>query len=206
MEKHETMSLRVAMAVPFLYFGTQGLGSLFYPGYSYLRQTASELGARGSPHPAIFNVGTLIQGFALLISAFGFFRALQHLGARPVLTWLTSSVLALGGVNSLLAGLFPLPDPRHAGLYLSYAYFFGPVLFAITLWRRNEANLLKAYLIATNILMIAAFALMTGVGGLDTHAYVGLFQRILGLTAFPWITVAAYTLKQRVAKLSKSGR
>ena len=188
------------MAVPFIYFGTQGLGSLFYPGYSYLRQTASELGARGAPHPEIFNIGMLILGFAFLIGAFGFFRALQHLNTKPILTWITSSVLALSGVNFFLAGLFPLPDPRHVGLHLFYASFFGPVLFAATLWNRNEAKLLKGYLITTNILMIAASAIMMGFGGFVTHAYVGLLQRILGLTAFPWITVAAYTLKQSVTK------
>ncbi len=205
MEKLETISLRVAMAVPFIYFGNIGLSSLFYPGYSHLRQTASELGARGAPHPEIFNIGLFILGAAFLISAFGFFRALQQLGTKPILTWLTSSVLALLCLNVLLAGFFPLPDPRHSGFYLFYANFFGPVIFAVTFWKRSDTKLLKAYLITTNILMIATFALMMGVGGLATHANVGLLQRILGLTDFPWITVAAYTLKQSVTKLTIPG-
>jgi hypothetical protein len=134
-----------------------------------------------------------------LIGALGFFRALQHLGTNPVLTWLTSSVLALYGAGALMAGFFPLPDSRHNGFYLFYAIFFGPGLFAITLWNRRDSRLLKGYLITTNILMIATYVVIMGIGGFVTRTNVGLFLRINALAALPWITVAACSLKQSAA-------
>jgi len=72
MKRLEADSLRVAIAVPFIYFGNLVLSSLFYPGYSQLRQKVSELGAKGAPHPEIFNAGVIINGAAILVGAFGF--------------------------------------------------------------------------------------------------------------------------------------
>lgn len=41
--------LWIAVAVPFLYFGTVLVSALFYPGYSHTAQYASELGAAIPP-------------------------------------------------------------------------------------------------------------------------------------------------------------
>jgi len=200
MKKLEVISLRVAMMVPFIYFGIIVLSALFYPGYSHMRQVISDLGASGTPHPEIFNVGVIITGAAILIGAFGFFRALQRLGARLMLTCLTSSVLVLFGLAGLLTGIFPWPDPRHGGKYLALVIIFGPMFLTAALWKRREARLLNMYSIGTNILMIGTIAIMTGIGGLVTRANVGLMQRISALTVFPWIGIAAYVLNVLVLR------
>lgn len=202
MRKLEAVSLRLAVWMPFLYAGNLAFSSLFYPGYSQSRQMVSELGAQGAPHPAIFNVGVFLIGITILIGAFGFFRALRRLGAKPIWVWLTSSVLVLSGLATLMAGLYPLPDPRHDGKYLGLVIILGPVSLATALWRLADARPFIIYLLATNLLMIVMLAILMGVGGFATAANVGFYQRAYALAAFPWIGAAAYALKVWVLRYS----
>ena len=62
MKTLDVICLRMAMAVPFLYLGTLLVSAHFYPGYSHVRQAASELGMAGAPRPEIFNVGSSSSG------------------------------------------------------------------------------------------------------------------------------------------------
>jgi hypothetical membrane protein len=194
MKSFEVLSLRIALMVPFIYFAIIVLSSCFYPGYSHMRQTISELGANNAPHPGIFNVGVIINGAATLIGAFGYFRALKHLGASQLSTWLTASVLILFGIAILLVGLFPMPDPRHAGNKLPLVIVLGPLFLAVALWKQRKARVLNLYLIGTSVFMIITFGILFGVGRLVTHENVGLMQRISALAAFPWIGVSSYAL------------
>jgi hypothetical membrane protein len=66
--KPETISLRLGVAIPFLYFGSVALGAPFYPGFSFVRQFASELGADEAPHPRILNTGLMLLGVVSLES------------------------------------------------------------------------------------------------------------------------------------------
>ena len=62
-------------SVPVLYFGTILIASLFYPGYTQVRQFASELGAHGPPHTTIFNLGMITYGCAEMAASQGIFGA-----------------------------------------------------------------------------------------------------------------------------------
>jgi glucan biosynthesis protein C len=200
MKKLDAMCLRIAMAVPFLYLGTLLLSAHFYPGYSHVRQAASELGAPGSPRPEIFNVGFVVLGVAILIGAIGYFRALQRLGTHKTWSWATASVLAGFAVACAMAGIFPFPDARHAGRELGLIIFFAPVLLAVALRTRREARLLILYSIASALLLIITIAMMMGVGGLVTSANDGLAQRVTALAVYPWIGVAGYRLHAMVLR------
>ena len=56
--------LAFGVAVPLLYYGVQVVAAPFFPGFSFLGTTASELGSDLSTLPSIFNAGTILLGAA----------------------------------------------------------------------------------------------------------------------------------------------
>jgi len=194
--------LGFAVAVPLLYYGVQVVASPFFPGFSFLGTTASELGSDRSTFPSIFNTGAILVGIAALVGSVGFLRALWNVGAHPVLAWVTSIDVAATGLSSLWAGIFPLPDPRHSGIpALLIAMLLVPIIMATTLWSLGASRPLKGYFAATIGLLLVMVPVMSGMTGLDTHYYRGLFQRIFALTVFPPIAVGAYVLGRRILNL-----
>ena len=190
--------LRAGIAVPILYFGTLLVSSLFYPGYSQVRQYASELGSAAAPHPAIFNTGIMLTGVAGVLASAGFVRALTALAAPRALTPLVGFTLALFGVSMFLGGFFPMPDPRHGGFGLGLGVHGTPFLLAAALWRRPSLRALNAFLLANGLAMLVMFVVMMGVGALVRRTNVGVFQRAYALTLFIWIGVAAGALLRHV--------
>lgn len=197
------VALKMGMAVPFLYFGTQLFAAPFFPGYSFLSMPASLLGSDLAIYPAIFNTGAIITGIATLIASVGFLLAFQHLKANPILAWLTTIAIALNGLGSLWAGLIPMPDPRHGSNPFALGILLLPALLAVTLWKRNDARALKIYLVITNLLFIALIPVMSGIAGIDTRGYQGLLQRIVALVFFPPIGIGAYFLSKRINHLKR---
>jgi hypothetical membrane protein len=201
-DKLISAALRLGITVPFLYYGLQLLAAPFYPHFSFVRTTASELGSDLSPCDWIFNIGIIIEGVVTLIAAVGFLRAFWRLGARRVLALLASIAVAINGFQCLWAGLHPLPDPRHGGhTVVVIAMVLLPILLTATMWRLSDSRLLKTYLIATLVLLAAMFPIMSGLTGIDRYAYRGLLQRVFTLTVFPPIGVAAYVLAKRMKAL-----
>jgi hypothetical membrane protein len=196
----DTICLRVAMAVPFLYLGTLVLSAHFYPGYSHVRQAASELGMAEAPRPEIFNVGFILVGTAILIGAVWYFRALRRLGAHSAWAWLTATALVSFGSACAMTGIFPFPDARHGGRELGLVVVFAPLLLAAVLRGHRETRLLNLYSIGTAMLLAIMITLMMGVGGVVTPENDGLAQRISALAVFPWIGVAAYGLRVLVPR------
>ncbi len=197
-------ALGMGMAVPFLYYGVQIAAAPYFPGYSFMSQAASLLGSDHSTHPSIFNAGVIATGIATLCAAVGFFRALQRLGANPILTWMTSMALVGSAISSLLAGYFPLPDPRHVGHpALLVAMISLPFLLAAALWKERDQRLMKAYLAATIVVLVVMIPIMSGVTNYDTRAYSGLLQRIFAFTVFPPIAVCALFLTRRVTRVAQ---
>lgn len=191
-------ALEAGMAIPFLYYGVQALAVPFFPDFSLVGTTASELGSDRSTRPSVFNAGVIVQGVASLIAAAGFLRALARLGAHPVLSWSTSIAVAIAGLSSLWAGYHPLPDPSHGGhpAFL-FALLLIPFLLTADLWR-GGTRALRAYLVANLLLLLVMVPIMSGTTNLDTHAYRGIFQRVFAFTVFPPIGVAAGALAGRI--------
>jgi len=200
MKKHEVISLKTGIAIPFLYFGSLVAAARFYPGFSFVRQFASELGADGAPHPHILNVGIIMVGVASLIATFGYWCALSRLGARPIPARLTCYFTAMFGVAMLMAGIFPIPNYlMHSGFGLSMPIMIAPVLLATALKNRGDTRQLRNYLLLTNILMAAFLVFYLG----TTHTkIVGLGQLLYSIAAIPWIGVSAYALSSYVSKES----
>ncbi len=193
------VSLGFGIAVPFLYYGVQLVAAPSFPDFSFVGITASELGSDRSTRPWIFNIGAVLTGIAGLVASVGFLRALRQLGANPILAWLVSIAVAATGLSSVWAGIFPLPDPRHGGHpSLLIAIILVPLVLAAALWTLGMHRALTAYFVATIALLVVMFPILSGMTGLDTSAYRGLFQRIFALTVFPPIGVGAYVLARRV--------
>ena len=199
-ERLTLAALYAAVLIPFVYYGVQVAGASFNPGYSFVRQVASELGSDRAARPGIFNVGIMVQGALTLIAAAAFLRAMLRVGINPLPACAASAALAVNGVQMLWAGYFPMPDPRHAGhTVFTIAATLLPVLLTAALWRQSGA-VARAYFVATLVLLLAMVPLMNGMAGIDTSQVRGLRQRVYTLTVFPPIAVAACVLAARLRR------
>jgi hypothetical membrane protein len=197
MRNLEKLSLGAAVAVPFLYYGNVVLSSLLYPGYSHILQYVSELGSAAAPHAWVFNTGVVLFGLATASSGAGLGLALYRRDSGRLLAVLVAVLVTLGGLGFVMGGLFPMPDPRHGGFGLALAMHLVPALLAWGLRRRPELRLLRLFLWLSFVAMLAALAIMMGVGELVTRANVGAFQRLYALTMFPWLGIAGWTLSRQ---------
>src|SRR5687768_11956982 len=93
--RSDLLLLKTGVAIPILYFGSVALAAVFYPGFSVVRQFASELGTPEAPHPEILNVGIILVGVATLMATMGYWRVLPRLGARPIPTRLACYVIGM---------------------------------------------------------------------------------------------------------------
>lgn len=188
-----TLMLGAAFSMPLLYFGTQLIAAPFYPGYQFATDTASMLGTSVSHHPEIFNTGAILTGIAGLAGAFGLFWGLD--GATAL--WLRV-LIALGvfsnGVMSLKAGLFPMPDPRHATWqFLLFPFLITPLLLLVATWRASIW--LRIYLLLDIICLLWLMpAMMHRVAPIWLE---GTVQRLFALVTFLPIGVAAVALLRR---------
>jgi hypothetical membrane protein len=176
--------------MPVFYFGTQLAAAPFYPGYSFAQDTASMLGTTSSHHPWIFNLGAMLTGLAGLVGAFGMFKALRAM-TGTTLAALTAFCVVANGVLSLKAGMFPMPDPRHASWqFLMFPILLAPLLFLISLWRRGGA--LRIYLLCNLVALLATLPFMFH--RLAPVLAEGTMQRLFALVVFVPVGVAAYAL------------
>ena len=188
--KFSAVALTFGVAVPVLYFGSQIAAAFFFPGYSFLSQSASQLGSDLAKYPAIFNAGAILTGISTLIAVYGFFRAFQRLNTNTILTGIILLALASSAFMHLWAGFFPMPDPRHGQNPFQFGAILLPLLFVVALWKQGRI-VLNTYLIASIALLVT---LMADIVPIDRQLYDGLFQRLLALAVFPPIGVCAYVL------------
>ena len=176
--------------MPVIYFGTQLVAAPFYPQYSFSRDTASMLGTTDSYHPWIFNLGAMLTGAAGLVGALGLFRALRTV-TWTALAALVALCVVANGVLSLKAGMFPMPDPRHASWqFLMPPILAAPLLLLVALWRQGVA--LRTYLLCNCVALMLMVPLMM-------HRMAAVFaegttQRLFALVVFVPVGVAAYAL------------
>ncbi len=194
----ERILLMAGIAVPFLYYGTMLVSSLFFPGYNHITQYASELGGPDAIRPAIFNTGIILMGICGIAAGFGTTAVLRRLTGKKALPILAGLLLGLFGVAMVMGGLFPMPDERHGAYGLGMAVQLAPLFLWLALRKHDGLRGLKVFLLATFVVSLAMFAIMMGVGQMVTRANVGLFQRMYSLTSFPWIGIASYYLMREV--------
>jgi hypothetical membrane protein len=190
--------LAAGVAIPLLY-GVALVGtSLFWPGYSHVRQYASELGSAASPRPALFNRTIVVAGLLAMLAAGGFFLALRRIGHRALAAFLAGFAVFAWGAAFVMGGLFPMPDPRHGAFGLGLALHLAPV-FMLRSLAGTPAPRLKAFLACVFVVSGALILVMFDVGGLHLvrRANVGLWQRAYALSSIAWIGVVAAWLMTR---------
>jgi hypothetical membrane protein len=144
-----SLCLLAAVAMPIIYFGTQIVAAPFYPGYSFSLHSVSMLGTQFSRHPAIFNAGEMLTGFAALGGALGLYRSFRR-KTHVLLSWLIGFSVACTGVMCLKAGMFPMPDPRHNSWEVLQNFtIIIPHLMLIGLWKQSQSRGLRTYLISS---------------------------------------------------------
>jgi len=150
--------LSAAVAVPLLYFGVQFVAAAWYPGYRFATDTASMLGTKASLHPGIFNNGAILVGITGLLGAAGLFLGLSS-AVRNWLRILVAIGVFCNGVLSLKAGLFPMPDPRHASWqFLLFPILITPPLMLAATWRISVW--LRIYLMVNSACLILLIPMM----------------------------------------------
>jgi hypothetical protein len=182
------------------------VGSLRYPGYSYIDQTISELGAEGAPTRAFMTVLSGIPYFVLMI-AFGFGiwitaggRRTQRITAAALIgevVWAFVGGLAfpMATREVIAAGQATLRNEMHAW------YGIGmPILLvlAIGFGSRLFGKRFRYYSYATILAMLVFGLLM----GLQTSAmtanqptpWLGVEERVNAYAAMLWVAVLAVGL------------
>ena len=178
------LGLWSAAAVPVVYFGTQAVASLFYPGYSFLSMSASELGSDHSRFPLALNAGAIATGIAALLAAWGLSRGLERAGAHAFWAAATGLAVASLGGAAIWAGLHPLPSPKHNPGFLGAGTFLIPFVGLAAVWSLTSARVLKRYLVV-NLLGFGVVALlMGGVIAVDRTKYSGLLQRLAAIVMY----------------------
>jgi len=187
--------LFAAVAMPVLYFGSQLAAAPFYPGYSFSRDSASMLGTSFSRYPWIFNLGAVFTGIAALVGAIGLYRAFRA-ATNIVVAWLIGLSVAATGIMSFKAGMFPLPDSRHASWGFLVAFtIVTPLLLLIGVWKQQGATAIRLYLIVSIALILVLFPFMFGMA-FTTLLQPGTFQRLFALATFVPVGVVAYSFSR----------
>jgi hypothetical membrane protein len=180
--------------MPILYFGTQLIAAPFYPGYSFANDTASMLGTTTSHHPWIFNLGAILTGVTGIVGSLGLTPALRRITSTAV-AWIVGICVAANGVLSLKAGLFPMPDPRHASWqFLMFPTIAAPVFLLIAFWR--SAIALRIYFLLNALALLLMVPVM--MHKMAPLLAEGTKQRLFALVVFVPVGVAGYALTRRV--------
>jgi hypothetical membrane protein len=139
-------------------------------------------------HPWIFNIGVLLEGVLALPGAVGIYGTLSRGGSR-VVALLCAIALAATGVMAIRAGLFPLPDPRHASWdFLIVLPMGGPALLLLAVWLQRGPVVLRLYLGACVVLLVLVLAHLIELAP-------GSRQRLLALaTILPYGVIGAHAL------------
>jgi hypothetical protein len=190
--------VRLAIAVPILYFGTMLAAAATWPGYSHATRYVSELGGPEAPVPALFNVGIMIMGVVCTISAFGVFGVVRALGGRRVMGTIASVCIGLFGVAMVMGGAFPMPNPLHGAFGLGLAAVFAPLFLGLAFAGRPGFRGFATFLFVSFAFVLFTMTVMMGAGQLVTRANVGLWQRTNALAMFPWLGVAGFILARRL--------
>ncbi len=189
------------IAIPLLYYFALLVGAATYPGYSHVRNYASELGAAEAPYPAIFNVSIMLAGIAAVGAAALLPRGLAQLGGARIWSVLAAVGLGLWGAAMVMGGLFPMPNNLHGGFGLGLAGPLIPLFLMLALRSIPGTREMRWFLGLVFVASVVMLAIMLGLGGLVTRANVGLWQRANTFAGIPWLAVFGLWLSRGQARV-----
>ncbi len=198
MSSIQRFSLRCGVLVPLVYFGAQLIAAPFYPDYSFLVNSASQLGSDVSTFPALLNGGAMLSGVLGLLSAYGIGTGLQAAGAKPWLAWISAACAVSIAAAAIWAGLHPMPDPQHNPGAIGIGMFLGPLALFAAFWNVRDGRAMRGYLVFTLIAFAALAPVMSGITPVDLDRYGGLMQRVAALVLYLPSSVVAWWLLQHM--------
>lgn len=196
-----TLSALAGVVGPLLFVLVFTIDGFLRPGYSAIREPASDLG-RG-PNAWIFNTTLLIFGLLLIIFAIGFGQWLRSLiGGRRATICLV--LLILSGVGAVTGGLFAEyvpgePTTSLSGLMhgLGFLTLFGTLMIALLIigWSLRKDPQWGSYGWYSLITALVAFLLNIVPVFIPGHEQIGgLLQRVMEIEAFAWYVVTGCRL------------
>ena len=182
--------------MPVLYFGSQLTAAPFYPGYSFARDTASMLGSALSLRPWIFNLGAVLTGIAAIAASIGLYRSFRTI-TNTALAWLIGLSVGATGIMSIKAGIFPLPDSRHASWGFLVAFTIAtPLLLLVGVWKHRDARGVRLYLFASCALVMLLIPFGTKMVS-TSLLQPGTFQRLFAIATFIPVGVVGSLFKRQ---------
>ena len=185
-----------------LYVGTDALGAIRYPCYSYTSQAISELGAIGSPVASLLM--PLFLTYDVLLIAFGVGVLREAVDRNRALRVAGALLTAIGVIGLFWLPFFPM-HARGAGTTLTdtmhivlSAVTVLLILLAIGFGARAFGKGFRRYSIATILILVAAGAL-AGRDGARLAAqlptpWLGVTERINVFGYLLWVAVLAVLL------------
>ena len=187
--------------MPVLYFAALFVAGAFYPGYSHVRQVASDLGATGAPYPyaAAFSIALIVIGLAGLAGSLGLAMGLRSEGVSGVRSAFAGIVPAMPSLSLIQSGLFPLPSPHHSTFILLLVGVLTPFVGAVALRKLSGTDAARWTLYVAFLASLIVVGIIFGIGGLVTEANLGLWLRIWAAISLPTLAIACFVVRRRLA-------
>lgn len=156
------------------------LGGLLTPGYSAIRQQASEMTLVSNPLVVgLVNAGVILVGVSIIVFAIGMVR---RFGMGVVLS---SLLLAVFGVSMVANGIWKMGGPMH-GLYgIGLFVVLAPLQLAYEMKGRKLTPDFFRFAIAVSLLWMTY--MWASVAGMDPEGLRGLTQRVVAGVFLLWL-------------------
>ena len=189
--------LLAAVSVPFAYFGAQAVAAPFFPGYSALTVSASDLGSDQSLRPGVLNSGAILTGVLAALGSVGLAVGLPRVTAPKATSWLLAACLASIGLAASWAGLHPLPSAQHDPGALGAGMFAAPFISALIAWQVKPLHPLRWMLMINLAAFVGCAWVLSGSAGVNLAEYGGLAQKLVAAVCFaPPAAIAFVVFKQ----------
>ena len=180
--------------------------------YDHIDQFISELGATNTKHASLMNYGGFIPS-GLMIILFSIF--LFHRLSRSIIGRIASVLVGLFGAGMLLAGYFSCDEgcPQAGGSFDSRMHdgISGPsflsVIIAIFLFSfalRISADWKRFWIYTLISSLLAVTFMILLISSLESREQTGLWQRLLLLVIFQWLSVISINLYTYWSPVNKS--
>jgi len=175
----KTTARLAVFSYTFFLLVSTGLAFFSFDGYSLLSNTTSHLGAQGSPHAWLMNLVFVCLGLMAFLVTFA-----THIRFHQVLG-------AFFGLSLILTAYFP-HAPLVSGLPANllhdhwHSVFASTTGFSFTILAAGHAFLSRGRQRVIAILLVV-IATLIPLGMIVMQAYIGLFQRLMFVSAFGWL-------------------
>ena len=189
------------LIVPILFNAAVFILAAFYPGYSHIARTVSDLGASGSPVALFQNINFFAGGIFIVLFAIGLSKALSE--KKKI--WGGPFLVALFGLGMFAAGALPCDVVCEGYSKADQLHFIGPTIgfpamiaglfvLARAFKKRDSWKRLAEYTFITAWwLLVSQIFFYVAVGGVveSLIPVTGLAQRFFVWAMFLWIFVVS---------------